>query len=90
VHAQYITGDAINWIESFLSNRKQQVVCEGFTDALEVASVTSGVPLGQVKCIPCFPSPPASTKNPPQLSLLPFLCATPSYLPVILKCFILL
>jgi len=26
-----ITGKIINWIESFLSNRKQQVVCEGST-----------------------------------------------------------
>ena len=41
-----ITGKIINWIESFLSNRKQQVVCEGSTS--EAASVTSGVPQGSV------------------------------------------
>jgi len=41
-----ITGETINWIESFLSNRKQQVVCEGSTS--EAASVTSGVTQGSV------------------------------------------
>ena len=41
-----ITGEIINWIQSFLTNRKQQVVCEGFTS--EAVDVTSGVPQGSV------------------------------------------
>ena len=35
------TGKVINWIQSFLTNRKQQVVCKGST-----SDVTSGVPPG--------------------------------------------
>ena len=41
-----ITGETINWIQSFLTNRKQQVVCDGSIS--EVVNVTSGVPQGSV------------------------------------------
>ena len=41
-----ITGETINWIESLLSNQKQQVVCEGSIS--DATSVTSGVPRGSI------------------------------------------
>jgi len=41
-----ITGETFSWISSFLTNRKQQVVCDGSIS--EAACVTSGVPQGSV------------------------------------------
>ena len=41
-----ITGETINWIQSFLTNLKQQVVCDGSIS--EAVNVTSGVPQGSV------------------------------------------
>ena len=41
-----IIGNALNWIEVFLTGRTQQVVVDG--EASELAPVTSGVPQGSV------------------------------------------
>ena len=41
-----ITGEIINWIQSFLTNRKQQIACEGLTS--ETVNITSGIPQGSV------------------------------------------
>ena len=41
-----ITEETINWIQSFLTNRKQQVVCDGSSS--KAVDITSGVPQGSV------------------------------------------
>ena len=41
-----INPNVINWIVSFLSNRKQRVVVDGFVN--EFASIIRGVPQGTV------------------------------------------
>ena len=41
-----INGPLIKWITSFLTNRTQQVICDGSISKL--ANVTSGVPQGSV------------------------------------------
>ena len=45
-----ITGETINWIQSFLTNCKQQVVCDGcISEAVDIIIYyTSGVPQGSV------------------------------------------
>ena len=41
-----ITGTLLNWIQDFLSNRKQRVVIKG--ESLDWTDVTSGIPQGSV------------------------------------------
>ena len=41
-----ITGETINWIQSFLTSRKQQIVCDGSIS--EAVDVTSEVPRSSV------------------------------------------